>query len=203
MAFLGEPLPSEGQSSTGPAQPWVFLVSHAANGSPRYISSVCGRAPLVFCSCFMYSPQMIVPLVLFGSLILFRLLGLLGVQLFSTWHESTAYALAVMFCFTGVAHFGRMRAELENMVPPWVPNPQLAVFVTGVLEIVGAIGLILPKTRWLAGICLIAFLVAVFPANIHAAKTDLKLGDRPVTPLWIRGPMQAAFILLIAWTINP
>jgi uncharacterized membrane protein len=74
--------------------------------------------------------------------------------------------------------------------------------VTGLLEIFGALGLVFPETRRLAGICLIAFLIAVFPANVHAAKSDVKLGERPVTPLWIRGPMQAALILLIAWTIT-
>ena len=145
---------------------------------------------------------MIVLFVLLGSLILFRLLGSLGVQLFSTWHESTAYALAVMFCFTGAAHFGRMRTDLAKMVPPWVPNPERAVWVTGLLEILGGIGLLLPEMHQLAGICLIAFLIAVFPANIHAARSGVKLGDRPVTPLWIRGPMQAALILLLAWTIT-
>jgi uncharacterized membrane protein len=145
---------------------------------------------------------MIVLFVLLGSLILFRLLGSWGVPLFSTWHESTAYALAVMFCFTGAAHFGRMRTDLEKMVPPWVPDPKRAVWVTGLLEIFGALGLVFPETRRLAGICLIAFLIAVFPANVHAAKSDVKLGERPVTPLWIRGPMQAALILLIAWTIT-
>jgi uncharacterized membrane protein len=156
------------------------------------------------CSWFLHSlTPMIVLFVLVGSLILFRLLGLQGVQVFNTWRESTAYALAVMFCFTGSVHFGRMRADLERMVPPWVPNPKRAVFVTGMLELLGAIGLILPETRRLAGICLIAFLVAVFPANIHAAKTDLKLGDRPVTPLWIRGPIQVGFIVLLAWATNP
>ena len=81
---------------------------------------------------------MIVLWVLLGSLILFRLLGSGGVPLFSTWHESTAYALAVLFCFTGAAHFGPMRTELEKMVPPWVPNPKRAVWVTGLLEILGA-----------------------------------------------------------------
>jgi uncharacterized membrane protein len=145
---------------------------------------------------------MIILFVLLGSLILFRLLGSWGVPLFSTWHESTAYALAVMFCFTGAAHFGRMRTDLEKMVPPWVPDPKRAVWVTGLLEIVGALGLLLPEARRLAGICLIAFLIVVFPANVHAAKSDVKLGGRPVTPLWIRGPLQVVLILLLAWTIT-
>jgi uncharacterized membrane protein len=145
---------------------------------------------------------MIVLFVLLGSLILFRLLGSWGVPLFRAWHESTAYALAVMFCFTGAAHFGRMRTDLEKMVPPWVPDPKRAVWVAGLLEMLGAIGLLLPEVRQLAGICLIAFLIAVFPANIHAAQTGVKLGERPVTPVWVRGPMQALLILLLAWTIT-
>ena len=126
---------------------------------------------------------MIVLAVLFGSLIVFRLLGFFGVSLFQTWHESMIYALAVMFCFTAISHFGRLRSDLERMVPPWVPNPGAAVLVTGILEILGAIGLIVQSTRTLAGVCLILFLVAVFPANIYAAKTGATLGEKPVTPL--------------------
>ena len=145
---------------------------------------------------------MIVLAVLFGSLIVFRLLGFFGVSLFPSWHESMIYALAAMFCFTAISHFGPMRRDLERMVPPWVPNPRIAVFVTGILEILGAIGLIVPSTRTLAGVCLIVFLVAVFPANVYAAKTGATLRDRPVTPLGVRGPMQLLFILLIFWAIS-
>jgi uncharacterized membrane protein len=145
---------------------------------------------------------MIVLAVLFGSFVVFRLLGFIGVPLFQSWHESMIFALAVMFCVTGLFHFGRMRAELERMVPPWVPNPRVAVLVTGILEILGAIGLIIPETRTLAGVCLIVFLVAVFPANVYAARSGARLGDRPVTPLGVRGPMQLLFIVLIFWAIS-
>ena len=110
-------------------------------------------------------------------------------------------ALAVLFFFTAVAHFGPMSAEVEKMLPRWVPRPKTTVFVTGLLEIMGAIGLIIPDTRRLAGICLIVFLVAVFPANVHAAKTNVKLAGRPVTRLWLRAPMQLLFIALLVWAI--
>src|SRR5258708_12611867 len=89
---------------------------------------------------------MIVLCVLFGSLIVFRLLGFIGVPVFQTWHESMIFALAVMFCFTAVAHFGRMRRDLERMVPPWVPNARVALFVTGILLILGSVPLIIPAT---------------------------------------------------------
>jgi uncharacterized membrane protein len=139
--------------------------------------------------------------LLLGSLLLFRLLGFRGVAVFANWHESTVYALAVLFSFTGVAHFGPLSADVEKMLPPWVPWPKATVFLTGILEILGAIGLIVPETRRLAGTCLIIFLVAVFPANIHAAKTNVSLSGRPVTPLWVRAPMQVLFIALLAWVI--
>jgi uncharacterized membrane protein len=142
----------------------------------------------------------IVLIILIGSTLLFRALGFLGVPLFATWHDSTLCALAVMFCFTGISHFGRARAEIEKMVPPWVPNPGRMVMWTGICEILGAIGLLIPETRFLAGICLIILLVAIFPANIHAVRTGLTLGGRAVTSLWIRAPVQALLILLIAWT---
>jgi uncharacterized membrane protein len=146
--------------------------------------------------------QMIVLLVLFCGLLLFRVLGFCGIPLFATWKESTVFALAVMFCFTGLAHFGQMRTDLEKMVPRWIRNPKAATFWTGILEILGGIGLAIPITRRLAGVCLVLFLIAVFPANIHAARSEVHLAGRPATPLWIRGPMQLLFILLIVWVIS-
>jgi uncharacterized membrane protein len=142
---------------------------------------------------------MIVLLVLIGSLLLFRLLGFVGLPVFATWRESTVYSLSVLFFFTAVAHFGPMSAEVEKMLPRWVPKPKTTVFVTGILEMMGAVGLIIPETRRLSAICLIIFLIAVFPANLHAAKTKVKLGGRPVTSLWLRAPLQVLLIALLAW----
>ena len=59
---------------------------------------------------------MIPILVLFGSLLLFRLLGNWGVPILATWKDATIFALAIMFCFTAAAHFGRMRVDIEKMV---------------------------------------------------------------------------------------
>jgi uncharacterized membrane protein len=143
---------------------------------------------------------MIVLFVLIGSAVLFRALGLFGVPFFATWRDSTLCALTVMFCFTGIAHFGSTRTEIEKMVPPWVPSPRRIVMWTGILEILGAVGILIPETRFVAGICLIAFLVAVFPANIHAAKTGATVAGRAPTSLWVRTPLQAFLIILVAWT---
>ena len=143
---------------------------------------------------------MILLFVLVGSALLFRALGLFGVPFFATWRDSTLCALTVMFCFTGISHFGSTRAEIEKMVPPWVPSPRRIVMWTGILEILGAVGILIPETRFVAGIGLIAFLVVVFPANIHAARTGATLAGKPPTSLWVRTPLQAFLIILVAWT---
>jgi uncharacterized membrane protein len=143
---------------------------------------------------------MIIPIILIGSALVFRALGFLGVPFFATWRDSVLCALTVMFCFTGIAHFGKTRADIEKMVPPWLASPRRIVMWTGILEILGAVGILIPETRFVAGICLIAFLVAVFPANIHAARTGATLAGKPATALWIRTPLQAFLIILVAWT---
>ena len=90
---------------------------------------------------------MAILIVLFGSLLLYRSLGAMGLSLFATWMESARFALATMFVFTGVAHFGRERKDWIAMVPPALPRADLIVTVTGLLEFAGAIGLLLPGVR--------------------------------------------------------
>jgi len=85
------------------------------------------------------------------------------------------------------------------MVPAAVPNPELMVTFTGLCEIFGAVGLLLPPTRRVAAAALIALLLAVLPANIHAAHEGLTLGGAPATPLVPRIALQTVFILLIWW----
>jgi uncharacterized membrane protein len=129
-----------------------------------------------------------------------RLVGQLGVLSLRDWAAATRAGLAVMLFFTAAAHFNSMREDLIAMVPPWVPNPELMVTLTGVCEILGAIGLLLPPTRRLSAIALIVFFVAVLPANIHAAQAELTLRGAPVTPLIPRIALQLLFIALVWWS---
>jgi uncharacterized membrane protein len=99
-----------------------------------------------------------------GATVLLRALGAAGVDAFGTWVGSARVALAVMFLFTASAHFSRMKEDLLRMVPPSFPSPRTLVLVTGVLEIAGAIGLLVPATRRIAGIGLALLLLAMFPA---------------------------------------
>ena len=80
-------------------------------------------------------------------------------------------AVAAMFVLTGVAHFAPpMRRDLIAIVPPRLPAPGLLVTITGVLELLGAAGLLLPVTRVAAAVCLLALMLAMFPANVYASR---------------------------------
>ena len=138
-------------------------------------------------------------IVLAAATLIARLVGRLGVSGLD-WAGATRVGLAAMFCFTAAAHFNAMRADLVRMVPPWVPNAELMVSFTGVCEILGAIGLVVRRTRRLAAIALIIFLIAVLPANVHAATAQETIGGAPVTPLVPRIALQVLFIVLVWWS---
>jgi uncharacterized membrane protein len=128
------------------------------------------------------------------------LIGMLWVMPLREWAYATRLGLAVMFCFTAAAHFNSMRGDLIRMVPPIVPNPEFMVSFTGVCEILGGIGLLIPATRRIAAIALILLLVAVLPANIHAAISGVTIGGAAATPLIWRIPLQVLFIGLVWWS---
>jgi uncharacterized membrane protein len=103
------------------------------------------------------------------------------------------------FVFAGVMHFVIPRTY-RKIVPPWVPAPEAMVYVSGVAEIAGGLGMMVPARRGLAGWCLIATMVGVFPANVHMA---INAKDYPAVPggvvsLWARLPFQGVFI---AWIL--
>jgi uncharacterized membrane protein len=105
-----------------------------------------------------------------------------------------------MFALAASALFNRLRHDLAAMVPKALGNSMAWVYFTGVCEIAGAIGILLPRFRAVAGPCLIALLIAVFPANLKAARQGLKLRGKPATALWLRLPMQIVFIALLWWS---
>lgn len=139
-------------------------------------------------------------IVLVVVTLLARIAGQLSIRMIRDWAAATRVGLAAMFCFTAIAHFNAMRVDLVRMVPPWVPAPELMVTFTGVCEILGAAGLLVPRTRRLAAGALILFLIAVLPANIHAAAVSGTIGDEPVTPLIPRLALQTLFIALVWWS---
>ena len=108
--------------------------------------------------------------LILGTLIA-RLVGWLGVDYVDSWPEAVAVGLAAMFAMTGVAHFTPgMRRDMIAIVPPRLPAPGLLVTITGVLELVGAVGLLYPPTRLAAALCLFVLMLAMFPANVYASR---------------------------------
>ena len=145
---------------------------------------------------------MIPLIVLIVTFAVLRLTGALGWAVFDSWHASLRGALAAMFCLTASDHWGKRRPDLVRMVPPRFPRPELLVTLTGVLEILGAIGLLIPATAKLAALCLALLLTAIFPANIHAARQQLTIGGRPVPAMPLRTALQIVFLaalLAVAW----
>lgn len=110
------------------------------------------------------------------------------------WYTSLRVALAAMFLLTAWAHFGSMRPDLVRMVPSALPWPEFWVTVTGMAEILGAIGLLIPRTAPWAAAGLSLLLVAMFPANVRAALEGIPLGGRPPTPLVVRTLIQLVFL---------
>jgi uncharacterized membrane protein len=145
---------------------------------------------------------MIPLMVLVISIAVFWLAGLAGVTPFRDPGFVLRAALAIMFCLTASAHWGKRRPDLIRMVPPGVPWPDRLVTITGALEILGAVGLLVPATARVACLCLAILLVSLFPANVYAARQQLTIGGKRVPTLPVRGAIQVIFIATLiaaAW----
>ncbi|MBF6466834.1 hypothetical protein IU427_16830 [Nocardia beijingensis] len=131
--------------------------------------------------------------VLVAVTALARLAGwLIGHGWFDSWAHAAALGLAAMLVLTSSAHFLQPRRDaLIAMVPPRLPNAAALVTLTGVLELAGAAGVLIPATADLAAACLIALLVALFPANVRAARAELGI---KTMPLPLRALVQLLFI---------
>ncbi len=98
-------------------------------------------------------------------------------------------ALAAFFIGAGVNHFV-IPGVYKRIVPPGLGDPEMLVRVSGVAEVAGGVGVLLPRTRRLAGLGLIALLAAVFPANVHMARNPSKFEKIPAWALYARLPLQ-------------
>ena len=106
------------------------------------------------------------------------------------------FLLAVAFAFAGIAHL-RSPATFLAITPGWVPMPATVIAATGVCELAGAAGLLVPRWRWLAGVMLALYTVCVYPANIHHALDGIAVGGTQLG-WWYHGP-RLAFQPVIVW----
>jgi len=139
-------------------------------------------------------------LVLVAATVLVRLLGYAGVRAIPDWRTAARWGLAVMFSFTGSTHFTDMRHDYAAMVPPPLTGQLWVIYLTGLLEIVGAVGLLMRSTRRPAGIGLLLLLLALFPANAYAAMQGVTFRGAPPSDIWLRGLIQAVFLFTVWWS---
>src|ERR1700739_1318484 len=139
-----------------------------------------------------------VPLItlLFGTIAARSIgwLGWVGKGYVNSWTAAIAVGLAAMFVLTGSSHFAPpLRRDLIAIVPPRLPAPGRLVTITGLLELLGAVGLLVPVTRVAAAVCLLVLMLAMFPANVYASR----MPDPPksmTTRLPLRTAMEGVFL---------
>lgn len=140
-----------------------------------------------------------------GLIIIYLILSLIGLFAFKARLKDNKLkarvAASVMFIMTGISHFTNTEAFLA-ITPDFIPVTKELIYLSGIFEILGAIGLQLPKFRKLSGWGLILLLIAVFPANINAAVngilTEVAFGIG-TWYLWVRLLFQPVFIWWVWW----
>ncbi|WP_435365554.1 DoxX family protein [Haloarchaeobius sp. DYHT-AS-18] len=119
------------------------------------------------------------------------------------------YVMGVLYVVAGVMHFV-VPDVYAQIVPPVLPAPLALVYLSGVAEIGLGIGVMIPRTRRVAAWGLVALLVAIFPANLYMATSDVVLVGAPAAirdpsafGRWARLPFQAVLILWAWWYTRP
>ncbi len=112
-------------------------------------------------------------------------------------------ALGIVFILASSLHFTSSEAELK-LIPEFLPWRLQALYITGIFEFLGGIGLLIPRFKRAAAWGLVALLIAVFPANLYHAVKDIQLGGMLNSRLyqWGRLPFQAVFIWLVLWSTS-
>jgi uncharacterized membrane protein len=138
--------------------------------------------------------------VLLGAFIISLLVTKLFTKTFD-YPLSGRIAMAVMLVFTAIGHFAFTKGMMM-MLPDFIPYKTEVIYLTGVIEIIAAVGLLIPNFRVWTGWALILFFILLLPGNIKAAIDHIDFekgtfdGNGP-DYLWFRIPLQ---ILFIVWT---
>lgn len=137
-------------------------------------------------------------LLLVGPYLLLTLAGRWSSRFQIAPAKRARVGLSLFFIFTGLGHFIRT-PEMAAMLPPNVPYRTELVYFTGILELLGAIGVWIPRLTRLTGFLLILMLLAVLPANIYSAINRVDFGGHQAGPLYllVRIPFQ---LFVVCWT---
>jgi uncharacterized membrane protein len=123
----------------------------------------------------------------------------LAVPALDGWRTPVRVGLALLFLVAASGRLGPPRAGLVAMVPPRLSRPALLVGLTGALEALGAVGLLVPTIDRLAAACLGLLLIAVFPANVYAARHRVGL-HTPLLPRTLEQLLYLACCAAVALT---
>jgi len=116
-------------------------------------------------------------------------------------HVFSLYAIAAMFIAAGITHFLKP-GIFTRIVPSYLPAPRLLVYASGVFEIAGGVGVLVPSTQVYAGWGLIAMLVAFLPVHTYMARDPGgRFLDLPGWMLWLRIPLQFVLMAWIYWAV--
>jgi uncharacterized membrane protein len=141
---------------------------------------------------------MIILAVLIGVFVVMILIPVRGHR--RAYRDAARLAMAVAMVFSGVSHFADTAAFVQ-LLPEFVPGRTALILATGVLEILLGVGLLLPRWRREVALALVAYLVAVFPANVYVAVADVPLEGLGGGNPWLRLPFQAIYIAWLLWAV--
>ncbi|MBK1895876.1 DoxX family protein [Chryseobacterium paridis] len=141
-------------------------------------------------------PEAVLPIVSILSLIIFKIK-----DREYQYAISARIAMSIMLITAGIAHFVFCKG-MSLMLPDFIPYKEEIVYGTGVLEMLAAIGILIPKYQKTIGWLLIVFFILILPANILAASKGLNLKNATydgngINYLWYRIPLQIVFILWV------
>ena len=122
----------------------------------------------------------------------------------STAQRIALVCAAIFYVVAGSLHFIKPDAYLKIM-PPYIPRHVAMVGLSGVFEILGGLGLLIPQTRRVAAWGLVALLIAVFPANVYMATNPIESGAASIAPVlrWGRLLVQLLLVWWLLWCTRP
>lgn len=122
----------------------------------------------------------------------------------SKYKELLRVILAISIIIVGITHFSSPDTYVK-IVPSGLPYPLELVYISGVFEVLGGIGLLVPNVSQFSAWGLIALFIAVFPANINMAVNHIHLDNIPDSPWFqaVRLPFQAVLIAWAWWYTKP
>lgn len=109
------------------------------------------------------------------------------------------WLLAAIYIAFGIVHL-RSAPGFLSIMPAWVPYPLEVVLFTGVCEILGGVGLLIPRLRWISGVMLALYAICVYPANLHHAFGQVDVGRLP-SSWWYHGPRLAFQPVFVWWAL--